>query len=282
MAKIPSFCEISCVDISNNGYPVFDLMRDSQPGYVSSTYITFYTEDDAILAEFGQIRDTYEDKSPEVRAWLEAHSEFVMPLGTVREKVGFLENAMVYRQLTSNLAHNMKQQNACFAHYIDDQGRCHVFSRNRFSSKINSLYELPISHDPSRILIEAHALLKNLHQKGEIAPFVTYSGKAVDRIVQERKKYLDVDAQVYLTVYTAMKEVKQEIRELVIKCMPDKLFIGLGDHEGFFRHVDNKWNVFFNGNSACFERDRDAVFWMVQKILENWSCVMMSRLGVMA
>jgi hypothetical protein len=173
--------EINTYVKSKNGYPIYDLMKNSsQPGYLSASGLVFYTEDEDKLTEFKNLND--------VRQNMDALKEFI------RHNP---ENFTEYSKVVNEIGTMDNQEALAFGHLISEKNRKEAFKYGYYGAAFieqdnqylifgKKGYEVSqlIKSDLNNIdnFNNLQAVLRRLYQNGEIKPECIFSGKAYERL----------------------------------------------------------------------------------------------------
>lgn len=165
----------SAVLMTNNGYPVYDIMIPSRPGYCSASGLAFYTEDEEMLKKFSKL-DTEERKEYALK-----HSENIKTVSDIFLHSSEMRHPMplAYNHLVYAFEETVKKGNYGCTHLIEGN-KLLIFHQSSVFHKTG--YKLDSKKDFNDLYTEIQNLVAKAYKEGTITPDGEIHGKALERL----------------------------------------------------------------------------------------------------
>lgn len=175
--------EVNCYVTSKNGYPVYDLMKNSsKAGYLSASGLVFYSEDEEKITEFKQIIDTDLRKNKEtLQQFIENNPENFKDYSDISREIGIMDNkeSLAFGHLLTEKTRKETFKNGFYgATFIEHDNQYLIFRSNH--TEVRQLAKSDINDIDN--FNHLQATLKRLYQNGEIQPECVFSGKTYERL----------------------------------------------------------------------------------------------------
>jgi hypothetical protein len=175
--------EVNSYVTSKNGYPVYDLMKNSsRAGYLTASGLVFYSEDEEKLSEFKQIINTDLRKNKEnLQKFIKNNSQSFREYNDVSREIGIMDNkeALAFGHLLTEKTRKETFKNGFYgASFIEHENQYLIFRSNH--AEIRQLANSDINDIDN--FNHLQATLKRLYQNGEIKPECIFSGKTYERL----------------------------------------------------------------------------------------------------
>lgn len=203
-ATIEKADSFTAVLMTQNGYPVYDIMVPSTPGYCRASGIAFYVEDDKILKEFEDL-DTEERK-----LFLISKPEYIKPVQDIFKYSPEMRHPMplAYNHLLYDFERTIKMGNYGCTHLIDE-GKLLIFHQNEVFHKAG--YKLNSQKDFNELNDEIEALVFKQYKEGSIKPDGEVSGKALERLKAKNPVIFKEMTQYQAKTLEVIKSFKNEL-----------------------------------------------------------------------
>lgn len=196
----------NAVLMTQNGYPVYDVMVPSKPGYCRASGLAFYTEDEAVLKSFQDL-DTKQRKE-----FLLNHPEHLMSVQDILKHSPEMYHPMplAYNHLVYSFQDTVKKGHYGSAHLIEGDKllifhQSQVFHKTGF--KINEHKEFNELYDSMQ------NMLYKAYKQGRITPDGTISGKALQRLKAKNPDMFKEMTQYQEQALEVLKSFKHELLE---------------------------------------------------------------------
>jgi hypothetical protein len=175
--------EVNSYVTSKNGYPVYDLMKNSsRAGYLTASGLVFYSEDEEKLSEFKQIINTDLRKNKEnLQKFIKNNSQSFREYNDVSREIGIMDNkeALAFGHLLTEKTRKETFKNGFYgASFIEHENQYLIFRSNH--AEIRQIANSDINDIDN--FNHLQATLKRLYQNGEIKPECIFSGKTYERL----------------------------------------------------------------------------------------------------
>ncbi len=203
-ATIEKADSFNAVLMTENGFPIYDVMVPTRDGYCSASSIVFYTEDENLLKEF---KDLSTEKRKE---FLYNHPESVKTLNEVFSYSKEMHHPMplAYNHLLYDFERTIRQGNYGCTHLIKDNEllifhQSSLFARTGY--KINNHKEFNDLYD------ELEKLVVTEYKEGKIQPDGVIKGKAVERLKSKNPEIFKELSKYQDNVLDVVKTFKYEL-----------------------------------------------------------------------
>lgn len=217
----------NAVLMTENGFPIYDIMVPSNPGYCRASGIAFYTEDEEVLKKFQDLG------TKERKAFLLEHPEHISSVQDILKKSPEMRHPMplAYNHLVYGFEETVRKGNYGSAHLIEGD-KLLIFHQNQVfhitGFKINNHKEFNDLYDSMQSMIE------KAYKEGKISPDGSVSGKALQRL---KAKNPDMFKEMTEYQEKALEVLKSFKRELLEHC---KLVYDKGDSLDVNMEINNK------------------------------------------
>lgn len=167
--------DFSAVLMTQNGFPVYDIMSPTKPGYCSASGLAFYVEDEKVLKEFEQLHEK------ERKEFLIANTQYVQTIGEIFKASPEMRHPMplVYNHLLYAFEDTVKKGNYGCTHLLED-GKLLVFHQGQVFNQTG--YKIDTKKPFNDLYDEIENLVAKAYKAGKIMPEGEISGKALDRL----------------------------------------------------------------------------------------------------
>lgn len=196
--------DFSAVLMTENGYPVYDIMVPSTQNYCSASGMAFYTEDDKLLKEFSNL-DIKERK-----AYLIANPQYVRSVIDIFKESPEMNHPMplAYNHLLYDFEGTVKKGYYGCTHLISD-GELLIFHQSQVFQKTG--YKLDSRKSFSDLNEELESLVANAYKQGTITPEGKISGKALERLKSKNPDIFKEMSQYQNDTLYILKSFKNEL-----------------------------------------------------------------------
>lgn len=203
-ATIEKADNITAVLMTENGYPVYDIMVPSKPGYCTASGLAFYTEDEKMLKEFSELR------TEEQKQYLLSHPDSIVHVHELFQKIPEMRHPMplAYNHLLNDFEKTIRHGNYGCTHFIESD-KLHVFHQNQVFHKTG--YKINNHKETNELYDEIETLVAKLHKSGEIVADGVISGKALERLKARNPEVFKEMTKNQAQVLDILKSFKNEL-----------------------------------------------------------------------
>lgn len=203
-ATIERADNFTAVLMTNNGYPVYDIMVPTRPGYCSASGIAFYTEDEEVLKTFSKL-DTEERKE-----YLLKHPENIKTVSDIFFKSSEMRHpiSMAYNHLVYAFEDTVKKGNYGCTHLIEGD-KLLIFHQSSVFRKTG--YKIDNTKEFDDLYTEIQNLVAKAYKEGTITPEGEIHGKALERLKAKNPEMFKEMSKYQSKTLDMLKSFKNEL-----------------------------------------------------------------------
>lgn len=196
----------NAVLMTQNGFPIYDIMVPSNPGYCRASGMAFYTENEDVLKKFQDL-DTKERKE-----FLLDHPEHISSVQDILKQSPEMNHPMplAYNHLVDAFEQTVRKGNYGSAHLIEGD-KLMIFHQTKVfhitDFKINNHKEFNDLYDSMQSMIE------KAYKEGKISPDGIVSGKALERLKAKNPDMFKEMTEYQEKALDILKSFKRELLE---------------------------------------------------------------------
>lgn len=161
--------------LTQNGYPVYDIMVPTNPGYCRASGTAFYVEDDKVLKDFKNLN------TKERKEFLLENEQYIKKVDDIFKTSPEMRHPMplAYTHLINDFEGTVKKGNYGCTHLIED-GKLLIFHQNEVFYKTG--YKRDIEKNFIELYDEISTLVSKAYKEGKITPEGEISGNGLARL----------------------------------------------------------------------------------------------------
>lgn len=165
----------NAVLMTQNGFPVYDIMVPSTPGYCRASGLAFYTEDEEVLKKFNDY-DTKQRKQ-----FLLENPDYIQNVEKILKNAPEMNHPMplAYNHLVYNFEQTVKNGNYGSAHLLEND-KLLIFHQSQVFHKTG--FKISEHKDFNELYDSMQTMLYKAYKEGKITPDGSVSGKALQRL----------------------------------------------------------------------------------------------------
>lgn len=205
-ATIEKADSFNAVLMTQNGYPVYDIMVPSNPGYCRASGLAFYTEDEKTLKEFSDL-DTEKRKEYAIN-----HPDSIKYVTDIFKNSKEMTHPMplAYNHLIFDFEGTiMKGYYGC-THLVEGD-KLLIFHQNKVFSKTG--YRLDNRKEFNDLYEEIQNLTIKAYKEGIITPDGEIQGKALERLKSRNPEIFKEMTKYQAKILDVLKSFKNELLE---------------------------------------------------------------------
>lgn len=206
-SKIQNADHFNPVLMTQNGYPIYDIMIPSKPGYCSASGIAFYTEDEKILKAFQDLN------TEERKIFLMKHPEYVKPVQDIFKESPEMRHpiGLAYNHLVDTFEQTVRKGSYGAIHLLEDD-KLLIFSIMNFRCATGFVFNQDEDmYEFDEIYNDMKPIISKAYKEGKIQPDGIITGKALERLKSKHPDVFKEMSKHQKAILDILKSFKNEL-----------------------------------------------------------------------